>query len=122
MNQLPLLYECVLPGCQQVTQAVGSPCTDCRAAFEGTGWQVRPRAGAREVSEEEIAREMFARDEEARATHRAQARLARAAEKKQTNCLICELPRLCTRTPIGWECATCRREQGRRPRTKENQQ
>jgi hypothetical protein len=99
---ITLFPECVLPGCKNLVEAIGHPCSDCLAAFGPDSLiQIRP---GRPLTEDQIAE----RDDYTRAAYAAQRATGVEAKRNQT-CWLCEQRRTCTKQEHGWECDACRR-------------
>lgn len=114
MTQLLLLPTCVLPGCARPTDAVGHPCGECVAIFDGQpgGWRLVRNADAEPMTEEAITE----RDDAVREQHRLQAEAAPVDDrprKRNQLCWLCDQRRTCTqvqpRDVLGreWECDEC---------------
>lgn len=103
MTELELFAHCALPGCANLTDTQGHPCTDCRTQF---GELLRPSTDTAAMTVEAQAR----RDEQTRTAQRVQRVIAVEAgdlERPNQRCWMCTERRTCRRVCGQWECRTC---------------
>lgn len=103
MTELELFAHCALPGCANITDTQGHPCTDCRTQF---GELLRPSTDTAPMTAEAQAH----RDDAARLAYRAQRVIAVEAgdlERPNQRCWMCTERRTCRRIRGQWECRAC---------------
>lgn len=116
-GQMPLLQECVLPGCHTPMPTAGEPCPDCVTAFGSMLHRSEgPALTAEQIRERDDAAMAAVRAQQALASLRPQpvtpAPEQAPERKRNQTCWMCEERRTCTRTRDGWECDTCRQVTG----------